>query len=187
MSQTREALLDAGYDAAVTGPWNKVRMADVAAKAGVSRQTLYYEFGTKDQLAEAVAMREAQRFMAGADAARIGHEGSPAEAIAAAAEYTLTSAAGNRLLKAVLTDEASTLLPFITTRAESILTAARDHTAAYLRAQWPDLPTEEVALVAEVVNRLTISHLVLPSGRPDRVARDIAHLVDRLLPGRNPA
>lgn len=186
MSHSREALLDAAYDAAVAGDWDKVRMADVAAAAGLSRQTLYYEFGTKDALAEAVAMREAQRFMAGADAARIGHEGTPAEAIAAAAQFTLTSAAVNPLLKAVLTDRTSALLPFLTTRAEHILHAARDHTAAYLSAHWPDLPPEEVLLVAEVVNRLTISQLVLPGGRPDQVARDIAHLVDRLLPGRDP-
>ena len=187
MSHTQEALLDAAHAAALTGSWGKVRMADVAAEAGVSRQTLYYEFGSKDGLAEALAMREAQRFMAGADAARVGHEGTPAQAIAAAAEFTLTSAAKNPLLKAVLTDDTSALLPFITTRAEHILAAAREHTAAYLSSHWPDLPREEVALVAELVNRLTISHLVLPGGRPDQVARDIAHLVDRLLPGGNPA
>ena len=101
-------------------------MADVAKAAGVSRQTLYYEFGSKDGLAEAVAMREAQRYMAGADAARVGHEGTPAEAIAAATEYTLTTAAENPLLKAVLTDDAGGLLPFLTTRADAILDAARE-------------------------------------------------------------
>lgn len=187
MSQTRQALLDAAYDAAVAGNWGRVRMADVAAAAGLSRQTLYYEFGTKDRLAEAVAMREAQRFMTGADAARVGQEGTPAEAIAAAAEYTLTAAASNPLLKAVLTDDQSDLLPFLTTRAGHLLDAARDHTASYLSIHWPDLPYGEVVLVAEMVNRLTISYLVLPGGRPDQVASDIAHLVDRLLPGRNPA
>lgn len=183
MVTTREALLDAGYDAALAGDWERTRMADVAKAAGVSRQTLYYEFGSKDGLAEAVAMREAQRYMAGADAARVGHEGTPAEAIAAATEYTLTTAAENPLLKAVLTDDAGGLLPFLTTRADAILDAAREHTAAYLSGHWPHLPHDEVLLVADTVTRLTISHLVLSQGRPDQVARDIAHLVDRLLPG----
>jgi len=180
---TRDALLDAAYDAALAGDWARVRMADVAASAGVSRQTLYYEFGSKDGLAEALAMREAQRYMAGADAARVGHEGTPTEAVAAAMEFTLTEAAQNPLLKAVLTDDQASLLPFLTTRAEAILSAARAHTAAYLSAHWPDLAEAEVLLVADTVNRLTISHLVLPGGRPDQVARDTAHLVDRLLPG----
>lgn len=180
---TREALLDAAYDAALAGEWSRARMADVAKAAGVSRQTLYYEFGSKDGLAEALALREAHRYMAGADAARVGHEGTPAEAIAAAMEFTLTEAAQNPLLKAVLTDDVGGLLPFLTTRAEAILSAARDHTAAYLSGHWPELPRAEVVLVSDTVTRLTISHLVLPGGRPDQIASDTAHLVERLLPG----
>lgn len=183
MPTTRDALLDAAYDAALSGDWARVRMADVATGAGVSRQTLYYEFGSKDRLAEALAMREAQRYIAGAEAARVGHEGTPAQGVAAAMEFTLTEAAQNPLLKAVLTDDAGSLLPFLTTRAEAILSVARQSTDSYLSSHWPELPVAEVLLVADTVNRLTISHLVLPGGRPDQVARDIAHLVDRLLSG----
>ncbi|MGQ5228634.1 helix-turn-helix domain-containing protein, partial [Streptomyces sp. yara] len=39
-------------------PWSAVRMVDVAAAAGVSRQTLYNEFGSKDGLARALVRRE---------------------------------------------------------------------------------------------------------------------------------
>jgi AcrR family transcriptional regulator len=178
---TRDALLDAAADA-VTGPgWERTRMADVAAAAGVSRQTLYYEFGSKDGLAEALAMREAQRYIAGSDEAMLGHDGSPAEAVGAATEFTLRSAADNPLLKAVLTDD-SGLLPFLTTRADAILLAAREHCAQYLSGHWPALPVDEVRLVADTVTRLTVSHLVLPGRRPEQVAADIAHLVERLLP-----
>src|SRR5688572_21704983 len=106
-------------------------MADVARAAGVSRQTLYYEFGSKDALAQALALREAARYMAGAEVARAGHEGSPGEAVGAATEWTLTEAAQNPLLKAVLTDDTSGLLPFLTTRSEALLAATREHCAAY--------------------------------------------------------
>lgn len=187
MSTTRDALLDAAHDAALSGNWHRTRMADVAAAAGVSRQTLYYEFGSKDGLAEALALREAHRYIVGAQAALAGHEGSPAEAVAASTEWTLTQASANPLLKAVLTDDTSALLPFLTTRSEALLAAARDHSASYLSGHWPELPADDVRLVAETVNRLTLSHLVLPGGRPDQVARDIAHLVERLLPGGDPA
>ena len=183
MADTRESLLDAAAEAALGVGWDRARMADVAAAAGVSRQTLYYEFGSKDGLAQAVAMRETERYLAGASAARVDHEGTPAEAVAAAAAYTLTAAADNPLLKAVLTDDTGSMLPFITTRAEAILGVARDHLVAYLSGHWPALPADEVALVADVVTRLTFSHLVLPRGRPQEAAAGIAHLVDRLLPG----
>jgi AcrR family transcriptional regulator len=125
MSSTRDQLLDAAADAVLSGdPWDRVRMADVARAAGVSRQTLYYEFGSKDALATALALREADRYMTGAEAAMAGHDGTPAEAVAAATEFTLTEAAGNPLLKAVLTDDSGGLLPFLTTRSEALLAAA---------------------------------------------------------------
>lgn len=178
---TRDALLDAAYDAALAGDWGQVRMADVAGAAGLSRQTLYYEFGSKDGLAEALALREAARWMEGADAAIVGHEGSPAEAVAASTVWTLEEAARNRLLKAVLTDEEGSLLPYLTTRGESLQRAAREHLAEHLRSHWPALPTYQVLLVADTVTRLTFSHLVLPGGRPEEVARDIAVLVESLL------
>ena len=184
MHTTRDLLLDAAADAVLSGAeWDRVRMADVARAAGVSRQTLYYEFGSKDALAEALAMREAERYMAGAEAAMVGHEGSPGEAVGAATEFTLTEAASNPLLKAVLTDDSGGLLPFLTTRSEALLTAARERCVSYLSDHWPDLPAERVLFVADAVNRLTLSHLVLPGGRPDAVAADIARLVDSLLPG----
>ena len=187
MHTTRDLLLDAAADAVLSGAeWSRLRMVDVARSAGVSRQTLYYEFGSKDALAEALAMREAARYMEGAEAAMAGHEGSPGEAVGAATEFTLTEAGSNPLLKAVLTDDSGGLLPFLTTRSEALLAAARERCAAYLLASWPDLDDQLVTLVADAVNRLTLSHLVLPGGRPDQVAADIARLVDALLPGGTP-
>lgn len=182
MPTTRDLLLDAAADAVLSGAdWDKVRMADVARAAGVSRQTLYYEFGSRDALAQALALREAERYMAGADAAMAGHEGSPGEAVGAATEFTLNEAGQNALLKAVLTDDTGSLLPFLTTRSEALLAATREHCAAYLGSRWPDLPSEQVLFVADTVNRLTLSQLVLPGGRPDQVAAGIASLVDRML------
>jgi AcrR family transcriptional regulator len=182
---TREALLDAAYDAALAGNWDRTRMVDVARAAGVSRQTLYYEFGSKDALAEALALREAARWMEGADAAIVGHEGSPAEAVAAGTVWTLEEAARNPLLKAVLTDDVGGLLPYLTTRGESLQRAARDHCAQHLTAVWPEIPRERVHLVADTVTRLQFSHLVLPGGRPEQVAHDVAVLVEALLGARS--
>ena len=180
---TRDALLDAAYDAALAGDWEHVRMIDVARAAGVSRQTLYYEFGSKDGIAQALALREAARWMEGADAAIVGHDGSPSEAVAAGTVWTLEEAARNPLLKAVLTDDVGGLLPYLTTRGESLQKAAREHFAEHLQSHWPAIPQDRVLLTADVVTRLTFSHLVLPGGRPEEVARDIAVLVDSLLGG----
>lgn len=185
-SPTREALLDAAADAVCAGRWPLTRMADVAAAAGVSRQTLYNFFGGKDALGQALALREADRFIAATEALLAErHPGGPAAAVAAAVEGTLVRAADNPLLKAVLTDDAGGLLPFLTTRAAPILAAARESIGGYLAAGWPQLPAAEVQLAAETVVRLTVSYLVLPSDAADAsagaVAARVAHLVDRLL------
>src|SRR2546423_9012571 len=116
---TRDALLDAAYDAAVSGDWARTRMADVARAAGVSRQTLYNEFGSKDALAQALALREVERFIAGTEAAL--DEASPDDpirAVRAAVLETLQQAADNPLLKAALVDDGSELLSFLTSRGE---------------------------------------------------------------------
>jgi AcrR family transcriptional regulator len=183
---TRDALLDAAYDVVVAGEWRSARMLDVAAAAGVSRQTLYNEFGSKDAFAQALAMREAQRFIDGTNRFLDDmNPGAPVEAVAAATEWTIREASNNPLLKAVLTDDASELLPFITTRGEAIIGAARSNIETYWRAQWPEIDADDVALAAETVARLTISYLVLPSDGPDGSAEAIAarlsKLVERLL------
>lgn len=183
---TRDALLDAAYDAVVAGDWQRTRMLDVAASAGVSRQTLYNEFGSKDSLGQALALREAQRFIDGVqqflDAA---HPTQPVDAIAGATAWTLREAADNPLIKAALIDDTAGLLPFLTTRGEPLLAASRAHLTTYLHQHWPDIPSIDVELAAEAVTRLTVSYLVLPSDAPDAtveaVAERLAHLVEQLL------
>ena len=184
MSPHREALLDAAYDAAVTTGWARARMADVAAAAGTSRQTLYAEFGTKEGLAQALALREAARFVDGSEAVLTGHEGTPSEAVAASTEWTLRVAREDPLIKAVLTDDGGDgLLPYLTTRSDALLTAVTERHVDYLRRHWPHLPEDDLAFVADAVVRLTVSHIVTPSAPAEVTARQIARLVDRLLPG----
>ncbi|MBZ4324355.1 TetR/AcrR family transcriptional regulator, partial [Streptomyces huiliensis] len=107
MPAARELLLDAAYTALGTRPWHGVRMVDVAAAAGVSRQTLYNEFGSKDGLARALVRREAESFLAGVErslADAVGREDADAgDCCAAAAVWTLRTARANPLVRAALT------------------------------------------------------------------------------------
>ncbi|SDK91292.1 TetR/AcrR family transcriptional regulator [Streptomyces indicus] len=105
MPAARESLLDAAYTALQRKPWPTVRMVDVAAVAGVSRQTLYNEFGSKDGLARALVRRETDAYLAGADRA-LAEGGLPS-----LAEWTVTSARTNALIRAVLTGCWSPRLP----------------------------------------------------------------------------
>ncbi|HET6909300.1 MAG TPA: TetR family transcriptional regulator [Mycobacteriales bacterium] len=181
-SPVHTALLDAAYVAAVNGDWAGTRMVDVARAAGVSRQTLYNEFGSKDALAQAMAMREVEDFIAGTEAALDEADPhDPIQAVGTAALYTLQRAADNPLLKAALVDD-SGLLPFLTTRGEPVIAAARASFERYYATHWPELSEIDIATAAETITRLTISYLVLPAPVPaETIAARLADLARKLL------
>jgi AcrR family transcriptional regulator len=159
----REALLDAATDLLPDRGHAALRMADVAARAGVSRQTVYNEFGNKAALTQAVALRTASEFLDG-----IRQRFETADGLLAgihhAVVYTIEHARENRLVAAALGTEAGEdLLPLLTTKGEPILTAAADLAAEQYQELEPGLSAESAALLAETVVRLSLSHLVLPT------------------------
>uniref|UniRef100_UPI002263D786 TetR/AcrR family transcriptional regulator n=1 Tax=Streptomyces sp. PR69 TaxID=2984950 RepID=UPI002263D786 len=94
MPTARESLLNAAFRALSELPWSAVRMVDVASAAGVSRQTLYNEFGSKEGLARALVRKEADTFLHGVDrvlaagGAAAGPAGQgPADTLACVAEW----------------------------------------------------------------------------------------------------
>ncbi|MEU6575435.1 TetR/AcrR family transcriptional regulator [Streptomyces sp. NPDC046805] len=127
MPAARESLLDAAYTALTRRPWPAVRMVDVAAAAGVSRQTLYNEFGSKQGLARALVRREADAYLAGVERA-LGGCSDPRDRLAATAEWTASAARESALVRAMLTGCWSERLPAPTLSAvpsSSVLPAQR--------------------------------------------------------------
>ncbi|MGW5372065.1 TetR/AcrR family transcriptional regulator [Streptomyces sp. NPDC004009] len=110
MPAARESLLDAAATALARRPWSAVRMVDVAAAAGVSRQTLYNEFGSKDGLARALVRREADGYLAGVERALAAHT-DPRDRLTATAEWTAAAARDSALVRAMLTGCWSERLP----------------------------------------------------------------------------
>lgn len=145
MPAARESLLDAAYAALARRPWSAVRMVDVAAAAGVSRQTLYNEFGSKDGLARALVRREADGYLAGVDRALIAHS-DPGDRLTATAEWTTSMARENALVRAMLTGCWSERLPSPTLSAVAPTSAV----PAQRRADGPlPSPGDFVALVRD--------------------------------------
>ncbi|XIE80115.1 TetR/AcrR family transcriptional regulator [Streptomyces sp. SBR177] len=110
MPTARESLLDTALEALGTLPWSAVRMVDVAARARVSRQTLYNEFGSKEGLARALVRREADTYLHGVRRV-LATPAPPARNLVAVAEWTVARAAERPLLRALLTDAWTDGLP----------------------------------------------------------------------------
>lgn len=102
MPAARESLLEAAGAALSARPWPAVRMVDVAAAAGVSRQTLYNEFEGKAGLGHALVRRDAAWYLDGVDRA-LAAPGAFAERLVAVAEWTVRSAQARPLVRALLT------------------------------------------------------------------------------------
>ncbi|MFI1185205.1 TetR/AcrR family transcriptional regulator [Streptomyces californicus] len=100
MPRARQALLEAAHRVLEDQPWQSVRMADVAASAGVSRQTLYNAFGTKEGLAGALLRRAAADYLAGVDRALTA---PGPDRPAALALWTVRAARRDVLVRALLT------------------------------------------------------------------------------------
>ncbi|WP_041290627.1 TetR/AcrR family transcriptional regulator [Kribbella flavida] len=177
----REELLDAAYDALVGGGYDALRMAEVARRTGVSRQTVYNEFGDKWGLLQAVAVRETERFLVDVNAALAEHA-EPIAGLQAAVERALTLAADNPLVKAALgqpgSDQASQLL---TTRGQQVLELSHQRLDAYVREQWPEVPAEDATTCVDIALRVVLSHIVNPGAAPAVVGAQVAQVLGPFL------
>ncbi|MET9437649.1 TetR/AcrR family transcriptional regulator [Streptomyces sp. NPDC006551] len=210
MPTAREALLGAALTALSTLPWSAVRMVDVASAAGVSRQTLYNEFGSKEGLARALVRREADAYLQGVERL-LAAPAPPERTLATVAEWTLTQARSRPLLRALLTGCWGERLPVprpararsrsavvpAQRRADAgtpspaeLLGQARDRAAAALRTAWPTADEAETLRSCEIVLRLTLSSVVAPGYPADPlflVREELARMrVRHSLSGTNP-
>ncbi|MCD0448532.1 TetR family transcriptional regulator [Actinocorallia sp. API 0066] len=182
-SLLRERLLDAAYERVTVDGWSRLRMSHIAATAGVSRQTVYSEFGTRDAIGQALVMREVDRFLLGVQEQFDAHRSDPHAAVEAAVLFTLRTAADNPLVKSILTSSRGgddDLIAHLTTRSEPLLDTATTMLDAYGADAWPEIDPESRALAVETVVRLTVSHIVQPTLPPDLTATRLARILSRI-------
>ncbi|MGJ0119942.1 TetR family transcriptional regulator [Williamsia sp. MIQD14] len=186
----REQVLATAHVLTVEKGWDRVRVAEIAALVGVSRPTLYKEFGDKQGLGDALVVREGERFLTGIRHVLDEHSGHASEAVTSAVRFTLDEAAASPLLKAVLTsstaddtaetDRSTGMLPLLTT-STTLLQIASNELVCWFTDRFPQLDNEDVADGIDALVRLTVSHLVLPAGDSDTTGRQISRVALRYL------
>jgi AcrR family transcriptional regulator len=181
-----DRLLDAVGELLRDRAWSRVTIAEVAQRAGVSRQTVYNAFGSRQELARAYVGREADRFLTAVDAAVRDHASEPRTALAAALEIFLAAAGAHPLVRAITaTDGGEELLPLVTTRGGPLIDRVTEHLTELLLGTWTVLRREDAAPVADALVRLAISYAALPAGGAADTARAVAQIlgprIDELL------
>lgn len=185
-STWRERLLVEASQLTRSGGWQSITMAKLADRVGVSRQTVYNEIGSKQQLAEAMIMRELEIFLRGVDHAFTSNPDDLVAAIRVAAIEVLREARSNPLLHAVLSAShgaESELLPLLTTQVEPIIDAAGVLIHGHLAAYEVALSAERTQALVDMVIRLLLSHVTAPGGTPEKTADDIAFIAGQILRG----
>jgi AcrR family transcriptional regulator len=174
----RNTLLDGASKELAARPWSEITMSEIARAAGVSRQTVYNEFGSRAVFAQALVLREAARFIDAVQSTIAANAEDPRVALQATFELFLTVAAENPLVSAIVSGEgADELIALFTTRGETLVEMASARLTEVLLVSWPAVPREEAELLGETLVRLAISYAALPKGGPGETAESVASLL----------
>jgi len=180
----RERVLEAAVTLTTELGWAQVTMARLADEVGVSRQTVYNEIGSKPRLAEAMILRELERFLGLVTVAFDAHPTDLVDAIRGASRSVLEESQDNLLLKAIVsaTHGADTeLLPLLTTHAGALLSTAKAVLVGRVMPYGVRLSAGELDAAIDTVVRVVLSHVMQPSASPAKTADDIAWISARVL------
>jgi AcrR family transcriptional regulator len=155
--------------------WSATTMSDVAAAAGVSRQTVYNEFGSRRSLVEAYVRREIEALIAGVEATvRASHEDARS-ALHAAFGLFLKLASDEPLVQVIVAEaEGGELVRLLTGLGRQVAT---DRIGRLIVEVWPQVSVSDAELVAESMARLAISHALLPTSDSEDTAAAVTRLV----------
>ncbi|HEY7256269.1 MAG TPA: TetR family transcriptional regulator [Solirubrobacterales bacterium] len=167
----RETLFGAARDELQHRAWSEITMAEVAAAAGVSRQTLYKEFGSRDEFAQAFVIHEGERFLDVVEEAVREHLDDPHAAVGAALDTFLRTAGEDPLVRMMLSDDGTGgMLPFVTTQGMPVVQWATARLSAVIQEGWPQAPVAKTELLAESLVRLAISYITVPTAATEATA-----------------
>jgi len=159
-----EKLLESALSAFLDFGIKRTSMGEIARRAGISPATLYRRFESKNELVEAVSVREAQRFVAEIDK-RVQKVEGVEEQLVEIFVAVITAIAGNELLRRLLRTEPDLILPRLTTEAGPIIAVGRTYLAEKLRELRSGADDDfDADLIAEIMARLALSLALTPDG-----------------------
>lgn len=174
----RDSVLDAMRDLLLTRDWSAITLADVAKAAGISRQTIYNEFGSRQGLAQGYALRLADRLVDSVHAALDANVGQIYEAFLQGFRAFFAESASDPLVISLLTGVAKPdLLQLITTDSAPIITRASERLTLAFITTWVATSDEDAGVLARAIVRLALSYVSMPPEADHDVARDLARLM----------
>lgn len=172
-----ERLLNAAREQLGVGSWATVTMAAVADGAGVSRQTLYKTFGTREQLGQALLLREVDSFLSEVEHELVTAQGDADQVLEGAFGTFLAGVRDNPVVRAIVLDEDADLLGLVIAQEINVVGFAAARLAGAIAERWPQVPEGDVGVLADNLVRLAISYAAFPAD----AGRDVPAEVRTLL------
>ncbi|BBZ66179.1 TetR family transcriptional regulator [Mycolicibacterium insubricum] len=177
-SLLREMVLDAMHDLLLTKDWSAVTLSDVAGAAGVSRQSIYNEFGSRQGLAQGYALRLGDRLVDAITAAIEVNAGHAEQAFLDGFRSFFLASAADPLVVSLQTGVAKPdLLQIITTDSAPIITRCSARLIDALVNSWIPIGVNDAGVLARAVVRLAMSYVSMPPEADHDVADDLARLL----------
>jgi AcrR family transcriptional regulator len=174
----RDSILDGMRDMLLARDWSSITLSDVARAAGISRQTIYNEFGSRQGLAQGYALRLADRLVDAVADAIIGNVGNIHAAFLEGFRAFFAESASDPLVISLLTGVAKPdLLQIITTDSAPIISRCSERLTATLMNSWVRSSEEDSGVLARAIVRLAMSYVSMPPEADHDVARDLARLM----------
>jgi AcrR family transcriptional regulator len=182
-ADTPARILDAAFARIGEVGLSRTTVEDVARAAGLTRQTIYRYFPSKDALIMALVLREEERFLDGVRTAFAATD-SLEDALYEGTLFCLRWARDHPLLDRLLATDAQTLLPYLTIKARPLIQRARDVMTHQLAAKaW--VRAGILPGAADTAVRVILSYALTPPDRDPRdVARDLSGIFTAALTGK---
>jgi len=173
----RERILSAALRTATVHGIARLSVGDVARTAGLSRQTVYKYFPSKDALIAAVVLNEAAELVSQVVAAADAVE-SPRGSLEAAILAALVVTREHPLLDRLVRTEPETLLPLLSVDGGPVMGLVRPVVEEIVGRKLPDLSPVQTRRLADVITRLLVSYAIAaPDDPPEVVAASVAALL----------
>jgi len=174
----RDSVLDAMRDLLLARDWSAITLSDVARAAGISRQTIYNEFGSRHGLAQGYALRLADRLADAVHAAIDANVGNINEAFLQGFRSFFAESASDPLVISLLSGVAKPdLLQIITIDSAPIITRESERLTSALTESWVAASEEDAGVLARAIVRLALSYVSMPPEADHDVAADLARLM----------
>lgn len=188
--QSQAKVLDAALMAFLDFGIKRTSMVEVARRGGLSLATLYRRFAGKNDLIQAVGLRQARQLVDEIDAAVQG----PIECDASAEEQIIAlfiafteGLRSNQLLGRLLKTEPEIVLPYLTVQGAPVIELGRDYLAEFIARLQAEgkVPQYDPLPLAEMIARAALSlaltpQTVIPLDDPDELRRFAR---DHIVPG----